>query len=109
MNLPGGKLERERRCPGLALGGVRAGAQAVQQNLHIILMRTGEALAAGHLRVVVLPLVLQQLDYQKLVVPEGIGYGLDRLVLNGELLPAAGALAVGRGGASGKHLTKRDR
>ena len=106
MNLPGGKLERQRRCPGLALGGVGAGAQAVQQNLHIILVRTGEALAAGHLRVVVLPLVLQQLDHKKLVVPEGIGHSFDRLVLNRKLLPAAGALAVGRGGAGGKHLDK---
>ena len=55
MNFSGGKLESQGGRSGLPLGGVGSGAQAVQKDLDIILMRTGQTLAAGYLRVMVLP------------------------------------------------------
>ena len=90
MNFSGGKLESQGGRSGLPLRGVGSGAQTVQKDLDIILMGTRQTLAAGYLRVMMLPLVLLELGHQGLMVRKGVRDRFYRLILDGQLLPAAG-------------------
>ena len=95
-NVPLRELQTQRRGARLSLGGIGAGAPAVQFDHQIVLVAAGETLSALELRVAVALLMFADLRLDIALRRQRIRHGAHGLIIDGELLPAAGKVRVDR-------------